>query len=70
MLQQANHTGTQKTSNGPVRPFLPWPSPALLPQPPTAASAGDGFALSMPRMRPGTSASSSRARKAAKASYR
>ena len=59
-----------ETSNGPVRPFQPWLSPAILPQRPTAASAGGGFAPSMPRMRPGTSASSSRARKEAKVSFR
>jgi hypothetical protein len=58
------------TSNGPVRPFRPWLSPAIPPQRPTAASAGGGSALSMPRMRLGTSASSSRARKGAKVSFR
>ena len=58
-----------ETSNGPVKPFRPWQSRAILPQRPTAAFAGGGFAPPMPRMRPGTSASSSRARKAAKVSF-
>ena len=61
-------TPVPETSDGPVRPFRPWLSPAIPPQRPTAAFAGDGFAPSMPRMRPGTSAPSSRARKGAKVS--
>lgn len=50
-------------SSGPVRRFRLWLNLAILRQRPTAASAGGGSAPSMPRMRPGTSASSSRARK-------
>ena len=59
-------TPMPETSIGPVKPFRPWLSTASLPQRPTAASAGGGSAPSMPTMRLGTSALSSRATKVAR----
>jgi hypothetical protein len=69
MLQQSNHTGARN---------LEWSCEAISPMAEPCNSAatshcgicGRCFAPSMPRMRPGTSASSSRARKGAKDSFR
>ncbi len=68
MLQQSNHTGARNREWS-CEAFRPWLSPVILPQRPTAAFAGGGFAPSMPRMRLGTAAPSNGVRKGAKVSY-
>ena len=62
MLEQVNQQ-KPATSSGLVRPFRTWMSRATVPQLSTVVSVGGGSAPSMPRMRPGTPASSSRATK-------
>ena len=54
------------TSSGLVKPFHPWMNPATPRQLSIVASAGDGSAQRTPRMKTGTLAPSSRAKKAAR----
>jgi hypothetical protein len=69
MLQQVNQTEAG-TSNGLVRPFRPWMSRAILPQPFTAVSGVGDSVRSMQRMRPGTPVPSNLATKEARLNCR